>query len=177
MIIVIFDIESTCWNKMEQQLISEIIEIGAIKIDTVSNKIVGEFQQFVNPFMNPKLSEFCKDLTTITQNDVDNSDGLVSVLSKFDEFVGDARLTSWGFYDKKQIERECFLKKINSPLIKKLDNHISLKHKFGEIFGCQPPGLSKALSMVKINFKGTQHRGIDDAKNITKVYFIIKDKL
>lgn len=178
--IVIFDLESTCWDKSEVQLISEIIEIGAVKIDTDTNTMVDEFQTFVKPLMNPILSKFCKTLTHIKQDDVDRSQSLTSALLKFNDFVGDSKLMSWGFYDKKQIERECFLKKIDSRLLDKLNkknNHISLKHRFGDVFGCQPPGLNKALQMVGLKFEGTQHRGIDDAKNIARIFFEMRDKL
>ena len=178
--IVIFDLEATCWDRGENQLISEIIEIGAVKIDTDTNKVIDEFQIFVKPLMNPVLSKFCKTLTHIAQADVDRGEGLKSALSKFNDFCANSNFMSWGFYDRKQIERECFLKKIDTPLLSKIsgvNKHISLKHRFGDVFGCQPPGLGKAIQMVGLKFEGTAHRGIDDAKNIARVFFVIKDRL
>lgn len=178
--IVIFDLEATCWDKKNPQLISEIIEIGAVKVDLKNNEIIDRFQIFIRPIMNPILSDFCKQLTHINQYDVDYGETLSSALLNFNEFVEDCKLMSWGYYDKKQIERECFLKKLDSPILNKLnkpDNHISLKHRFGDVFMVKPPGVGKALKMLNLQFEGTPHRGIDDAHNIAKILFTVKNRI
>lgn len=60
---IIFDLEATCWA--QKGPISEIIEIGAVKIGPDLNTI-SEFSSFVKPMRNPILSDFCKELTSIT---------------------------------------------------------------------------------------------------------------
>lgn len=43
------------------------VEFPAVLLDLLTGKIVDEFQQYVLPRDNPKLSDFCKTLTGISQ--------------------------------------------------------------------------------------------------------------
>jgi inhibitor of KinA sporulation pathway (predicted exonuclease) len=185
--VVIFDLEATCWNKSEKkQPISEIIEIGAVKLDENLN-VIEEFQKFVKPTLNGKLSFFCKNLTKINQKDVNDAETFNFAILDFSKFVSDSDyLFSWGFYDRKQIEKEIFvkgtLKHFNKDihhLMSLLESkHFSLKHIFGEIFGMsKSPGMSNALKMIGKTLEGTHHRGIDDAKNISTIYKEIYPKI
>ena len=57
----------------------ETIEIGMVVIDLESLEIVDEFQRFVRPQINPILTDFCKQLTSIQQADVDSAGTYVEV--------------------------------------------------------------------------------------------------
>ena len=48
---------------------------------------VSEIQRYVRPTVNPKLTEFCKTLTAITQSQVDNGDELKETLKHFDDWL------------------------------------------------------------------------------------------
>jgi inhibitor of KinA sporulation pathway (predicted exonuclease) len=163
---IIFDLEATCDDKVKIE--NEIIEIGALKIDKDLN-IVEEFQRFVKPIKNPILTEFCKDLTKIKQSDVDNANTFDIVCNEFMKFIGDDYLLcSWGFYDKSQLTKDCILHGIQSAWV---NEHISLKHQHGAMFNLgKGVGVTQALRMGGMEFEGTLHRGIDDAKNITKIF-------
>ena len=43
------------------------VEFPAVLLDIQTGEILDEFQQYVLPRDNPKLSEFCKNLTGISQ--------------------------------------------------------------------------------------------------------------
>ncbi|CAC5366694.1 ERI2 [Mytilus coruscus] len=64
--LVVLDFESTCWQdgKFRTQ---EIIEFPAVLLNTSTGKIESEFQFYVQPQEQPTLSEFCRQLTGITQ--------------------------------------------------------------------------------------------------------------
>ena len=47
--------------------IRKTIEIGLVVIDLETLEIVDEFQRFVRPQINPFLTDFCKELTSIQQ--------------------------------------------------------------------------------------------------------------
>lgn len=182
---IIFDLEATCWSEEDKNndrlkhkyKQNEIIEIGAIMLDENLN-IIGEFDEFVKPTINPILSDFCKELTHIKQEDVDKANTLNTVMSKFEKWCGnDCYLCSWGFYDKKQIKKEIKLKYYRGNIEKLLQNHISIKHQFGDIKKIRPCGTQKALNMLKLKFEGTQHRAIDDVRNITKIFISVFNKL
>lgn len=51
----------------------ETIEIGLVLIDLETLEVVDEFQRFVRPQINPILTDFCKELTSIHQTDVDSA--------------------------------------------------------------------------------------------------------
>lgn len=163
---IVLDLEATCDDKTQIQ--SEIIEIGAVKLDE-NLKLVGEFQIFIKPILNPILTDFCKDLTKIEQNDVDNGSSFKEALEKFLDFCGnDYYLTSWGFYDKNQFIKDCQLHQLETTWT---DQHISLKHQHQKFLKLRKGvGVQKALSGINETFEGTHHRGIDDARNITKIF-------
>jgi len=163
---IILDLEATCDDKSQIQ--NEIIEIGAIKLNGHLEKI-DEFQSFIRPIVNPILTPFCKNLTTIEQSDVDSAADFPEVLSKFQKWIGeDYVLGSWGFYDKNQFEKDCIFWKLDTKWLK---NHISIKHQYQTIKGDKKGlGVGRALKVEGFKFDGTPHRGIDDARNISKIF-------
>lgn len=166
---IIFDLEATC-EKDNKAFKNEIIEIGAVKLND-NLEIVDTFDEFIKPKLSPILTGFCKELTTIKQSDVDNADNFSKVADKFKQWIGvgkeDYILCSWGFYDKNQFINDCMLNRVNDYWIMK---HISLKHQFADIKNIKPCGMEKALNILKLRLEGTHHRGIDDAKNIAKIF-------
>ena len=171
---IIFDLEATCWDRNTGEnpgAINETIEIGAVLINDQA-EIISEFVEFIQPRLNPVLSDFCKTLTTITQDDVDEADAFPAVSARFIEWIsqGDQPyvLCSWGFYDKKQLKKDCALHGLDDAWA---SPHISVKHQYADIKQLRRPvGMAKALSMESLALEGTHHRGIDDARNIAKVF-------
>ena len=73
-----------------------------------------------------------------------------------------------GDYDKKQLESDCHLHGIDSEWI---NPHFNIKQEYGKLKKLQRSiGLDNALSFEKMNLEGTHHRGIDDARNISKIF-------
>ncbi|MBA3680350.1 MAG: exonuclease domain-containing protein [Bacteroidetes bacterium] len=173
---IIVDLEATCWENKDLQKKNEIIEIGAVCINT-EGEIQSEFSEFVKPLINPVLSEFCKKLTTIKQNDIDAAESFKEVIERFKNWINvneDYMLCSWGFYDKSQFKSDCELHKLGTNW---LNHHISLKHQYAEIKKLQRPiGMAGALKIEKLQIDGTHHRGIDDARNIAKIFIQHIDK-
>lgn len=166
---IIFDLESTCWKEKNNQT-REIIEIGAVKVGD-DMKIIDEFTAFIKPVVNPELSAFCTELTSITQKMVDDASTFPVVIGDFMNWIDTESpyvLCSWGFYDKTQLKSDCKLHNIAAHWV---DTHISLKHQFSDIKRLRrPPGMKTALKMEKLALTGTHHRGIDDARNISRIF-------
>jgi inhibitor of KinA sporulation pathway (predicted exonuclease) len=167
---IILDLEATCWEDRNNRKQNEIIEIGAVKVNESGN-VVSEFNEFIKPKLNPVLSDFCKELTSITQEEINGANLFTDVIEKFKEWIDMNEsfiLCSWGFYDITQLIKDCELHDVDRAW---LENHISLKHQFAEIKGLKRPiGMKGALNIEKIKLEGTHHRGIDDARNITKIF-------
>ena len=167
---IILDLEATCWKDRNINKQHEIIEIGAVKVDRNGN-IESEFAEFVKPKLHPILSDFCKELTTITQAEIDAAETYDKVISKFIDWIGIDQpyaLGSWGFYDKTQFEKDCDLYQLDKSWLK---NHISVKHQYAQIKNLKKPvGMDRALKIEDLTLEGTHHRGIDDARNIAKIF-------
>lgn len=181
--LVVFDLEATCWEDGHPKLgrqNSEIIEIGAVRMDKQTGKVIDTFQRFVKPYFHPYLSDYCRNLTSITQDDINSANELEHVLLEFDSWLADSDeyIMSWGFYDKNQILKETTDKNIDivSLETKLVNKHLNMKNQFSHIFNIKHCGLSKALKFLKLKFDGTHHRGIDDALNMAMIYDNVKDK-
>ncbi len=166
---IILDLEATCWAERRQQP-NEIIEIGALCVDGQA-QILGEFDVFVKPQIHPQLSDFCTALTSITQTMVDQASPFPEALEQFrawiKSFEDQYLLCSWGYYDRKQLQQDCELHGLSTDW---LQPHISLKHQYAKIKGQKPMDMKKALQQEGLTLEGTHHRGIDDVRNISKIF-------
>ena len=167
---IILDLEATCWEKRGQGP-SEIIEIGALCVDD-EKKIIGEFQSFVKPQAHPKLSPFCIDLTSINQEMVETAPCFLEAQHAFTtwirDFEEDYMLCSWGNYDRNKFIEDCRMHGLDILWIRP---HISLKHQYATIKNLRRPrGIQHVLKLEGLEFEGTHHRGIDDARNIAKIF-------
>jgi inhibitor of KinA sporulation pathway (predicted exonuclease) len=171
--ILVVDLEATCCDlKSIPRHQMETIEIGAVIVSTVNLEIVSEFQTFIKPLRHPILTEFCLQLTSITQHQVDTAPTFpVAIklwqpwLSQFDRTI----FGSWGDYDRKQLQQDSKHHQIDLPYPVS-SNHINLKELFSttqKLNKCY--GMAQALNLANIELTGTHHRGIDDARNISKL--------
>ncbi len=174
---IVVDLEATCWETRDSSRHMEIIEIGAVCLASSSGPIGREFAAFVKPVASPVLSEFCTQLTTIRQEDVDGAELFPAVLARFVAWIGEEpyRLVSWGAYDLNQFRKDCLRHGI--PLPPAFENHINLKQEFSKVKNVRPLGMKAALALLNISLTGTHHRGIDDARNTALIAQIILPQL
>ena len=176
---IIVDFEATCSDKDEvARSEMEIIEIGAVALDGDGLDILDEFQIFIKPVRNPVLIEFCKNLTSISQEIVDSGEQFPAAIENFSKWIQsfpEPIFCSWGNYDKNQLMRDCEFHGEKFPFS---DVHINIKQKFADNRGIKKGlGLGRALKTVNLSFQGTAHRGIDDARNmarLSKYIFVAK---
>lgn len=170
--IIIIDLEATCWQgQIPEGEVNEIIEIGLSVLDTNS----GTLSQNQGILIRPKyssVSPFCTQLTTITQELLDNEgisfEGAITKL--IEEYQPDQYTwASYGAYDLNMLQKQCRKFGIPYPMGK---DHINVKTLFAETKGLSKPvGMNGALQILEIPLEGTHHRGIDDAKNIAKILY------
>jgi 3'-5' exoribonuclease 1 len=166
---IIVDLEATCWEGGKTSDQMEIIEIGAVILESSIGPILEEFNVFVKPVIHPVLSEYCMRLTSIRQQDVDKADDFKTVFPDFVDWIGSQpfNLCSWGAYDLKQFRADCERHKIVLPT--SFSKHINLKQEFADLKRIKPCGMAKALNILGINLEGVHHRAIDDVRNIAKI--------
>lgn len=175
---MIVDIEHTCTHDgsipPEER---EIIELGAVVVDMKSIEIIDEFSALVKPQLHPKISNFCSQLTGITQPELDNSNNFESVFSEFLNWypmTSKVLLATWGSYDLVQINIDCVSH--NLPLFSPCAV-LNLKKIFKKVNKLKKPvGLSRALELCQCEFEGSHHRALDDARNtVTLLPFILSN--
>ena len=174
---LIIDLEATCCKERSiKKEKMEIIEIGAVMVDAKSLEVVDEYEIFIKPILNPTLTHFCTELTTITQEDVDGAVGYIEAIKDFRTWFGkydDFLFCSWGDYDKSQFLLDSKLHNVPFPFN---DEHLNIKKEFARVQGIKPCGLDRALKHVSLELLGTHHRGIDDAHNMGRLMPFIVEK-
>ena len=171
--IIVVDIESTCWDRKTSDRLqeSEIIEIGVCVINVTELMPTANESILVQPHKST-VSSFCTNMTTITQEMLDKSgiplNEACSLLRN--KYNTNNRLwASWGDYDRRQFERQC-----KNPCYDAQypfgTTHVNIKNLFAIIMGLsREVGMEEALRLLKMELKGTHHRGVDDAQNIAKI--------
>jgi 3'-5' exoribonuclease 1 len=106
--IVVVDVEATCWKKGVFSRRKETIEIGAVLmlLDRAESRWP-EFQTFVRPQRLPHLSSFCRELTGITQENVDAAPTFPEALRLFLDWSQPLErivLATWSRYDLWQLD-------------------------------------------------------------------------
>ncbi|KAG0062856.1 3'-5' exoribonuclease 1 [Linnemannia elongata] len=87
-----FDVEATCELGFRFEFPSEVIEFPVVLLDGSTLEIVDEFHSYVRPIHRPILSDFCKELTGISQETVDNAPTFVEVLARFEDWLTSHRI-------------------------------------------------------------------------------------
>jgi inhibitor of KinA sporulation pathway (predicted exonuclease) len=169
---LVIDLEATTddggWPVTEM----EIIEIGATLVDRKGRE-VDYFQCFVRPLQRPLLTPFCRELTHITQANVDAAQTLSEVWPSFEQWLGQHQSVlegwaSWGDYDRKQLLQEWQRLQLTSVLASV--PHMNLKQRFAKALRLERPlGLNGALQLVGMQFNGQQHRALEDARNTARL--------
>lgn len=181
--VLAIDFEATCCDDDSfPRHESEIIEFGCALIDMQTRSIAGTFESFVRPQVHPTLHRFCTELTTITQDQVDNAPELRKVLRSFADwlhqkvFIKGKTLTwiSWGQYDFNRLHGDCTRSRLTNPLggVK----HFNFKQVEGIAARSREKGLKGAVEHYGLKWKGVHHRGVDDAANVAQLFLHLTEK-
>lgn len=168
---LVIDFEATCCDKgTVPREHMEIIEIGAVMVEAHTFNTLDEFQTFIRPVRHPRLTPFCTSLTSIVQNDVDTAPLFGEAIASFKRWLyrySGFVFCSWGDYDHKQLKQDCDFHHVPYPISAP---HCNVKRLMAERQGLpKKPGLGDAVKMAKMDFVGSHHRGIDDARNIARL--------
>lgn len=168
---IVYDLEATCWNGHSHSEVQEIIEIGAVMIDNFG-EVTRDYNSFVKPFVHPTLSAFCKELTSIRQEDVNRAQLFPEVVEDFKSWIdindADYLLVSWGKFDKRMLQSDCHLHDCETDW---LEPHINIKKQYREVNKLKKEiGLQWALGKEDFEFEGIAHRAIYDAINTAKIF-------
>ena len=171
----VLDFEATCQKNVEMKN-REIIEFPSILYCIDDGKIsqISQFQEYVQPTINPKLTAFCTELTGITQSQTDNAETLPIVYKKHFAWLEpqirghECYFVTCGNWDlQTQLPTEATQKKIK--IHKMYQQFINIKDMFYTTYGTKAKSLSDMLNQLKLPLVGRQHSGLDDCINIGNV--------
>ena len=168
--IVAVDVEATCWKKGIFSRKKETIEIGAVLLlPDHDHSTWPEFQTFVHPKRLPRLSSFCRELTGITQQNVDGAPSFPEALQLFLEWsqpLDQVVLAAWSHYDLWQIDLDLeahALPKLALPFldVKKLAAHVIGSKSFEET--------ARELAADTVTLP--RHRAVADARRTARILY------
>jgi inhibitor of KinA sporulation pathway (predicted exonuclease) len=167
---ILYDLEATCWRTSRPKRV-EIIEVGAVKVNE-QLEVVSEFCAFVRPMMHPVISKFCTSLTSIRQSDVDGAFLFDEVMEDYEDWMGVGKQEvipmSWGEFDKRQLLTDAQLHDVGLDW---LEAHVCFQKHYGKWKEAKNQvGLKNALESESISWSGTEHRAIDDARNMAELF-------
>jgi inhibitor of KinA sporulation pathway (predicted exonuclease) len=170
--LIVLDFEATCFDKGSgREREHEIIEFPSVVIDIAKGEIVDKIEQFVKPSGDPKLSTFCKNLTTITQAQVDGGVSFEEAFKAHAVFCArypNFAITTCGDWDLKTM-LPMDAKRHGCSIPGFYRRWVNLKIPFMAMYGLKRPSMTDMLDHLKIELSGTHHRGIDDSINISKI--------
>lgn len=167
------DVEATCSDDASvprEQM--EVIEFGGVLLDRDTMQVIERIEFFIKPILHPILTPFCKELTHITQQQVDDGQTYLSALTLMRayqaRFGNDFCWCSWGAFDKNIFIQDGVLHGL-SPLLDP-HNHFNLKVWFSTLNDKKKGfGLNKAIAFKNLEFIGQHHRALSDAENVAQI--------
>jgi len=164
--LLIVDLECTCCGNGEfPREEMEIIEIGAVMYR--GGVIRDGFTILARPVFNPILTDYCKDLTGISQEEVDTAPLLEGAMNAFKEWFDRYSLDEWGSWG--MFDHRIFNGLRPSLNVLRDVPHVNLKSRYQDHTGLRGRGVQKALRQQNLEFEGAHHRAYPDARNIARI--------
>ncbi|XP_056133485.1 3'-5' exoribonuclease 1 [Lampris incognitus] len=176
--ICVVDFEATCEEDNPPNFLHEIIEFPMVLINTHTLEIVDSFQEYVKPELNPQLTDFCVQLTGITQKTVDEAHTFPTVLQRVVVWLQErelgtkykyAILTDGSWDMSKFLNIQCRISRIRYPQFAK--KWINIRKSYGNFYKVPraQTKLSTMLEKLGLKYEGRPHSGLDDSRNIARI--------
>lgn len=163
----------------------ELLSIGAVFVDSETNEEIEQFYEVVKPKKNVILSEYCSELTKLTQEEVDNARCMKEVV---DDFVMSTNKYSeieyyiWGNFDYIALKKSMRISKYRGDFRKVVNNlrniqpRVSRSIKYNQEVLSAEWGLQRVRLVYGMNESENKHNALSDAKDLRDVYFAFKNK-
>lgn len=173
---LVLDFEATC-DDVHPPKPQEIIEFPVLKVNSKTLATEDTFHTYVRPTAHPQLTEFCTQLTGITQDRIDGQPTLEEALQQFHAWMkkndlldGKVSFTfvTCGDWDlKTMLPGQC--KYFHLPVREYFRSWINIKKAFKDATGSKAYGMPSMLKHFNLELLGRHHSGIDDSRNIARI--------
>ena len=174
-----FDFKTGSASKSNPECPFEIIQIGAIKLNSDYEKI-GEFNQYIKPVIYKRLHPYVEKITGIKQDELDTGKLFPEVFEAFCEFVDPEEdiLCSWGSDDVKSLHRNIRYHKL--PAAKMPDRYMNIQGFATSYLKYEPGkaiGLKNAVELLNIEIESTFHNALNDAYYTAEIFKVVKPEI
>jgi inhibitor of KinA sporulation pathway (predicted exonuclease) len=161
-------------SRHEKMLQSEIIEIGAVKLEDPDCRKTSEFSILVKPEYNDCIEQNIQHLTGICTEDVEDAVSYSQAIKSFSDWIGTekhARIYSWSTSDPNQIRCECEKKHVEFP--ENMTDWVDFQVMFPKATGIQikrQMSLEYAAELAGLDFDDeSAHRALYDAEKTAEL--------
>lgn len=185
--LAVLDFEATCEDRKRESSwdpsMQEIIEIPVGLVDLSRRAIVAEFGSFVRPTLQPQLTEFCTELTSIRQSDVDASPTIAPVIESLTAWLAEHGATArntlmvtCGDWDLKTMwPRQVALSPgLTTPEV--FRTWCNIKRIYARCTGNGLTGMMGMMRTLGLRHEGHHHRGADDVRNLCRLALALVEK-
>lgn len=180
--VIALDFEATC-DEPHGPEPQEIIEFPMVVIDWNKGEVVETFHRYVKPVYHPQLSDFCKKLTGITQEQVDGAAEFKDVFQEATKFLDKyefkrVMFVTYGNWDlDTMLTKQCRTSGLSLGMFETQNfvnvNKFVREHLMKSEDRVYIPNVMEYLG---IPFEGKLHSGIDDTNNIAKIMLKLREK-
>ncbi|MGL5348044.1 MAG: exonuclease domain-containing protein [Peptostreptococcaceae bacterium] len=153
----------------------EIIQIGAIKLDSHFN-MIDTFNSYVKPEIYKQIHPFVSKMTSITLDTVKDAPSFPQVYKEFKKFIGSKKpiLCVWGTGDLKELYRNITFYDLPFKTLPK--SYINIQH-YASIYFNNPAGksigLQNAIQVLGLEQDKSYHNALNDAYYTAQVFIKI----
>lgn len=166
---LVTDFEFTVYNKpvgKPRGFFSEILEIGATKLDGENYAPLGNLQSFVQPKFYTKQAQDSLNFSMITADDLATGISFPDMIEELKKIYVPNKtwFVAWGDADFNVIATACKRYKIENPLL--YTDYLDLAAGYKELFNKErTPSLKSALEEQEVVMTGIWHTALADAVN------------
>lgn len=168
------DVELTCWEgEPPVGEISELIAIGIVALKTDDLRIRREKLFLVRPQISA-ISPFCSTLTGITPKEAETAPPLPDVVRTIRKTFGQSDWCAWG-RDDELIREGCERAGSELPFLGCFhDLAAQVRGLLGLTYRL---GLDEALERFDLDWEGTPHHALADARNLARLFTALARRL
>lgn len=169
----VIDLEFTQYTRptgRPRTFFSEIIEIGAVRMDGRSHRVTGDIEHFVKPRFFPRQAAESMAFCMITQADMEEAIEFSAMIEKIKDLYtpGQTYFVTWGEADYPVIREGCGRHGIENPIAE--DDLLDLAAAYKLLRQDRlTTGLKKASEDLGVEAEGLWHTAHADAENTGKI--------
>ncbi|RIW37426.1 exonuclease [Bacillus salacetis] len=170
---IFFDFEMKCDDRGMAFEDMEAIRLGAVKYD-LDTKQISYFDKYINPTTPWPLSNFCKQLTGISDRDLKTADSFPAVFKEFLFWIGGvkkSRFFSWSKSDMTRLKLDSERHGLHEVTIEKIESrYVDFQETFSKHVSKDNLSVANALGLYGVEFKGAAHNPMYDAFNTLQIF-------